>query len=111
MVKTLIIISKPPSSRVIDGFYTALGIIGEVEVNILLIDDGVYRAIKGQKGLNMSSVEDCIYSLYPEARVYAYKFSLVSRSVKPIEMVEIVKTIDEDESLKLIENSEIIINI
>jgi len=111
LVKILIVISKPPSSRVVDGFYITLGIVGEVEVNIILIDDGVYCAIRGQKGLNMPSVEDCIYSLYPEARVYAYKSSLVSRGVEPIEIVEIVKTIDEDEALKLIRSSEVIINI
>jgi tRNA 2-thiouridine synthesizing protein C len=94
-----------------DGVYIALGIIDEMDVNIFLIDDGVYCAIKKQHTLNKPSIGDLIYTLYPEAGIYIYLQSLIERNVDVGEIVEVAKVIGKDEALKLIKNSEIIINL
>jgi len=94
-----------------DGIYIALGIMDEIDVNIFLIDDGIYCAIKEQQTLNKPSIEDLIYTLYPEAGIYIYLQSLIERNVDIGEVVEVAKVIGKDEALKLIKNSEIIINL
>jgi sulfur relay (sulfurtransferase) DsrF/TusC family protein len=92
-----------------DGIYMALGAMGELDVSVLFIDDGIYCTMKGQQASSGPSVEDLIYTLYPEARTYVYLQSLMERNVDVKEVVEVVKVVGRDEALNLIRSSKVVV--
>lgn len=109
MVQSIVImITKAPYGHedVHSGLNIALACLGEdVRVTVVLINDGVYSAFRKQMSeetLGYPSVEDLLYALFPEGKVFAERASLKERGLQEEDLVETVETISEEDLLKII---------
>jgi sulfur relay (sulfurtransferase) DsrF/TusC family protein len=104
----VIIISKAPYGHetVHGGLYTAIACLNEAaRVIVVLINDGVYSALKGQhpeRALGYPSIEDLLYALFPDGKVVVDASSLRERGIRREELVETVEVISEDRLLNMI---------
>lgn len=101
MRKTLVIVTKPPytSEHALGGIYTALALADKgLKVTLLLIDDGVYCAVKGQRSEKVN-FEDLLYTAYSSGiLVLVHEDSLKKRGLEPtviLEVCRIVSSLEE----------------
>jgi len=112
----LIMITKAPYGRenVYGGLYTAIACLErKLSVTVVLVNDGVYSAMKGQasyKTLGYPNIEDLFYALFPPAKIFVDQSSMDERGIQKEDLIEIVEVIDEEELLNRIrEHGEAII--
>jgi len=95
--KALIIITKPPYTfeHPLGGLYTALALVDEgVEASILLMEDGVYCALRGQRGGKVS-FEDLLYTAHSSGvEVLVFGGSLRARGLTRGMLNEVCKVVD-----------------
>ncbi|MEM2213726.1 MAG: DsrE family protein [Candidatus Nezhaarchaeales archaeon] len=94
--KVLIIITKPPYAfeHSLGGAYMALAIADKgMRVSLLLMEDGVYCALKGQRSETIS-FEDLLYAIHSSGiPILIYNESLAIRGLKEEFLMEVCRVI------------------
>jgi sulfur relay (sulfurtransferase) DsrF/TusC family protein len=103
----VVIIGKAPygNENVYGAFYTAVASLElNLKVTIILIDDGVYAAIKAQKpeAIGYPSLEDLASRLYPECTLLVDTNSLTERGIVKDSLVKSAKLVEQEEFLETI---------
>jgi sulfur relay (sulfurtransferase) DsrF/TusC family protein len=103
----LLIITKPPYGYedCFSGLYVAVSCLNSgLKCSILFIADGVYATIANQnpEKISMPSVADLIYTLLPEADLFAHKNSLNEREIPESMMIKGIKIVEESELAEII---------
>jgi len=103
----VIIITKVPYGHesVYGGLYTAIACSDRnLLAIVILLDDGVYSAMKGQASENLSypCIEDLFYTLAPNVKVYVHEQSMVERGIERDRLIEIVEVIEDKRLLALL---------
>jgi len=96
--RALIIITKPPYAfeHPLGGLYTALALVDEgVKASVLLVEDGVYCVLRGQRGGKVS-FEDLLYTAHASGvEVLVLNESLKSRGLSKELLSEVCKVVDD----------------
>lgn len=95
--KALIVITKSPYTfeHSLGGVYTALALADKgVKVSLLLIGDGVYCALRGQKNEKMN-FEDLLYTVHSsDILIFVCRESLKMRGLKEESLIEVCEVVD-----------------
>jgi len=96
--RVLIIITKPPYTfeHPLGGLYTALALVDKgVKASILLVEDGVYCSLRGQRDGKVS-FEDLLYTAHSSGvEILVLNKSLKARGLTREMLSEICKVIDD----------------
>jgi len=103
----ILILSKPPygSEDVISMLFIALAAVSRgIKTTIILIDDGVYTALRDQRpeGLKYPSVEDLIYLIITDAEIFVHEDSLKERGISGEDLIEGVNVSSDDEIVEVL---------
>ncbi len=105
--RVVLVITKPPYGLedCFSGLYVAVACLNSgLECNVVLLGDGVYAALARQDAekLSLPSVEDLIYALLPEAKIYAHRKSLLERKIPESRLIKGIRLVDDDELAELL---------
>jgi tRNA 2-thiouridine synthesizing protein C len=110
MDHVLIIIDKAPYGweDAFSGFYVAIACLNrELDADVLLIGDGVYAALEGQKPeetIKYPSVEDLTYLIFPEGSLFVHRKSMEDRGIVEDDLVEAAQYVDDEELYEIIKS-------
>ncbi|MCJ7618130.1 MAG: DsrE family protein [Desulfobacterales bacterium] len=95
-----------------EGFRVIIGLASfGVETSVILLDDGVFVAIKGQNPslIEMQSIEKAYDSLGDfGAKLYIYRGSMEERGISETEIID-AELIDEDNLKTMLNNTDAVI--
>ena len=101
MESILIVVDKAPYGYedTFSAFYVSIACLNRgMQADVLLIGDGVYAAIKGQKPggtVDYPNVGELSYLIFPESKIFVHSSSLERRSIEEGELVEAAEIIDD----------------
>jgi len=110
----LVLITKPPYGLedAFAGLRFALTVVSNgMPTTVVMLEDGVYNGIKGQKGsaISMPSNEDAISDLIAlEVPILLVKESLESRNLPYQKLNSFCKIVSEDEIREIVKNHQFI---
>ncbi|RLG52006.1 MAG: sulfur reduction protein DsrE [Thermoproteota archaeon] len=102
MSSLLVVLTKPPYGRedALGAAYTALACAEKgISSTLLLVGDGVYAAMRGQRPQG-PSIEDLLYASYPDVKLLVDGKSMEERGIRRDELVEHAKVADQKEIAK-----------
>ena len=108
MKSILIVVDKAPYGYedTFSAFYVSIACINKgMQADVLLLGDGVYAAIKGQKPggtVNYPNVGELSYLIFPESKILVHSHSMEERSIKEEDLVEAAQVIDDIELGKIL---------
>ncbi|MBS7287354.1 MAG: DsrE family protein [Candidatus Freyarchaeota archaeon] len=105
--KIILIITKPPYGLedCFSGLYVAVACLNSsLRCNVIFIGDGVYAALAQQntEKLSVPSVEDLIYALLPDAKLYIHKKSLLERGIPESKIIKGIRLVEDEEVAELL---------
>jgi tRNA 2-thiouridine synthesizing protein C len=101
MESILIVVDKAPYGYedTFSAFYVSIACLNKgMEADVLLIGDGVYAAINGQKPggtVDYPNVGELSYLIFPESKIFVHSSSLKKRSIEKEELIEAAEIIDD----------------
>ncbi|HMK53582.1 MAG TPA: DsrE family protein [Methanobacteriaceae archaeon] len=110
MDSAIIIIDKAPYGweDSFSGYYVAIACLNrDLDADVLLMGDGVYSALDGQKPqetLKFPNVGELAYLIFPEGNIFVHKESMEKRGINEGELVEAVQIIDDLELFEILES-------
>lgn len=108
MESSTIIIDRAPYGYEdsFSGFYVCIACLNKgVDSDVLLLGDGIYAALKGQKsekGIKFPSVEELTYLIFPEGSLFVHESSLKERGFNEKDLVEAAELINDQELEEII---------
>ena len=101
MKSILIVVDKAPYGYedTFSAFYVSIACLNKgMEADVLLLGDGVYAALKGQKpggSVDYPNVGELSYLIFPESKIFVHSKSMEKRAIKEEDMVEAAQVIDD----------------
>jgi tRNA 2-thiouridine synthesizing protein C len=87
------------------GFYVCIACLNKgVDSDVLLLGDGVYAALAGQKSeerIKFPSVEELTYLIFPEGSLFVHEKSLKERGFTEEDLVEAAELINDRELFEI----------
>lgn len=108
MKSILIVVDKAPYGYedTFSAFYVSIACLNKgVEADVLLIGDGIYAAIDGQKPggtVDYPNVGELSYLIFPESKIFVHSNSMKKRSIKEEDLVEAAQVIDDEGLSKIL---------
>ncbi len=105
--RAVLFITKPPYGLedCFSGLYVAVAFLNSgIKCSVVFLGDGVYAALARQNSekLSVPSVEDVVYVLLSEAKLYAHRESLLERGISESNLIKGVKLISDREVAELL---------
>jgi len=103
----VLVITKPPYGLedCFSGLYVAVACLNSnLKCSVIFLGDGVYAALAHQntEKLSVPSVEDVIYALLPEAKLYVHRNSLLERGIPESKVVKGIELINDAKTAELL---------